>query len=233
MRRLLLFLALSSAAFSQPVIINQVQAAGQNTFTTSPINAVGSPVATIALVCVSQNVGLSAVMSDSQSNSYTALTASVLNGSSQIFYKLNPSTSTSMTWTLTGTNIFAALQAVLLSGVAAFESQTTNQNAGVTTTVGYGSLTPAAINGLFLTCLHVEDVGTTTINAPPTLLLNSPFNSGTSYGGAMAYYFPTNTSAINGVWNNGAFNAQMASASALFTAGTPPTTIRRRVSVIQ
>ncbi len=231
MKKILLLLAFSAGAFSQPTIINSTKGAGANTFTTpTPISTVG---ATFIAVCVSQNTGLVAVMSDSQGNSYTALTAHVENGSVQMFYKFSPSTSATHTWTLTGASIFAAVTAVAVSGVGAFESETGASNGGSTNNVSYGSLTPAATNGLMLACVHYEQpTGSTTINAPLTLLQDSAYNGGVSYGGAMAYYFPTSTSAITGQWSSTGGTGQMANSSALFTAGAP-TAIRRRVSVIQ
>lgn len=173
------------------------------TVTVSGLNMTGANF--IALHCATFGGGSLSGVSDSSSNTYTALTSRT---PSSLFYVVSPTVTSSMSFTCTGTGINPSIQVAGFSGVAL--SSTLESQSGVgssfpssVTTVQPGSLTPAANNELIITGFAF-DPGSLPINvvsiSSPFAITNSISSATGVEGGSLAYEIQTTATAQNPTW---------------------------------
>lgn len=145
-------------------------------------------------------------VSDSKSNTWTALTlssCSLADGSERLYYCKNPTVGSGHTFTVAGTSIFAPICVQCFSGgsTAELDQQNTFDYTAGLTSAATGSLTPVADDSLIITGLH-------TYNATSAIGINGGFtaeiqnySAGVSQGGAIAYLIQTTAAAANPTWS--------------------------------
>jgi hypothetical protein len=153
------------------------------------------------------SANLAASVTDSNSNVYTIATCGTVVANQCIYYKYNPTVTSSMTFTATGVGIAASIQVFgfrNVKGVALDKDVGNTQQSTSSTTCQTPSLTPTNSNELILSGYFSNtDAGssTYTIDSGMTALF-SPFNSGVSFGGGLAYVVRSPTTAIQPTWTD-------------------------------
>lgn len=188
-------------------LLTNVSKASQTTATSSAIDTTGASLIVVHLSWVSASITLS----DSKSNTWTALTQQTSNGSSRLYYCASPVSGSGHTFTITGSgNLYFVLSAAAFSGTHAttpFDSENGASTGAFTSGCDAGSVTPSAVGELMVTGYHSE-AGSAT---PPytitggggyTIINQVAMSPGTYYGGAIAYLISTGVSALNPFWNN-------------------------------
>lgn len=144
--------------------------------------------------------------SDNKGNAYTPLTRSTnttYNPSVQLFYCYSPSAGSGHTFTITCTGGYVSIAVVTFSGVAAspFDGENGN-NAGITTTIQPGSVTPSQPNALIITSVNMPNVTGTTrsIDSGYTKIESIEGSDGVYYGNDLAYKAITDGSTQNPTW---------------------------------
>lgn len=144
------------------------------------------------------------VLSDSKSNTWTYIRGASLDGSIKVelYYCINPTVGSSHTFSNTGSFNFSSLAVSAFSGNAPYTILDVNSGStNASTTIAPGSITPTQDNCLVITILGINSTGTPiSINDSFTKTDELNFNSGVSYGGAMAYKIQTTASAANPTW---------------------------------
>lgn len=186
--------------------------------TTGSIDTTG---ATLLVICIAVDGGATPTISDSKSNTWTALTASTQTVKTILYYVANPTVGTGHTFSNTGAFNFCSLFVQSFSGVTTtspFDQQNGSTGTGSATLV-VGSVTPSENNEVVVVGLGFNESGTPiSINGGFTETSEQNFGSGNNYGGAMAYLIQTTAAAAAPTWTRGANVGAMASRSATFKA---------------
>jgi hypothetical protein len=204
------------------LVANVASNAGTNAaVTTAGIDTTG---ANLIVVAVGYNtVG---TLTDSKSNTWTALTTRGSAPGSKLYYCVPSSVGAAHTFTWTAS--FPSICVAAFSGAHAtpFDLENGN-NAGVSvTSIQPGSITPSEDNELVIAGFGYNGTQTVSINGGFTISDQKPLNSGVAYGSAMAYLIQTTAAAANPAWSwTGAQNAAASIAS--FKAGAAAATKRR------
>lgn len=205
-------------------LLTHVTAAGLNGATSGSIDTTGASLLVIAVA-----YGGTITVSDSKSNTWTALTEYANSGQKQrIYYAANPTVGAGHTFTVSGTGVVAAFAASSWSGVdttSPFDVGSGASGATLVTGAGMGSasLTPAANGALVLdTCSHAVAVSGVAGANGFTLLDAVAFSSGVNYGLGASYVIQTTAATVSNAtvvlsWTTG---SQYAIASAVFKAAT-------------
>ena len=183
---------------------------GANGGTTAAMSTSG---ATLIVLVASELVsGTPCTPSDSQTNTYTGLTAQANASETRVrlWYVAAPSTSGTHTFTCAGTNHYPTVTVMAFNGVAAspFDQQNGAQSDnGALTTLATGSVTPTEDNELVVTGIAVGNSafgGTPTVSGY-TVAEFMNYQGGTAVGGALAYVIQTTATATDPtwVWTNG------------------------------
>lgn len=200
--------------------------------TTSAIDTTGASLL-IAFIAKRENAG---TMSDSKGNTWNALTASTVTGSTEgIFYYASGSITvgTGHTFTFAGANTFPRVLVSAWSGVhgTPFDQQNGAANAS-TNSLATGSITPSEDNELVVAGCAYADTTTISVNASMTIMDQGIFNSGSGFwGGAHAYIVQTSAGAINPTFsftNAGQTAVRIASFKAA-AAGGSNTSVKRLI----
>jgi hypothetical protein len=173
-------------------------AGGPNGGTTGTMNSTG---ATLLVAWVVDEGAIT--VSDSKSNTWTALTAGTTGGiSGQFFYVANPTVGSGHTCTLSGSSSFSTIVCAAYSNVVTtspFDQETGAVVAG--TSLATGSLTPAANNSLIVTGYGGAATGTTGSVDSGFTLNQYQAGLGGNYGAeGDAYLVQTTAAAINPTW---------------------------------
>lgn len=198
----------------------QAAPAGGGTLTTSAIDTTG---ASLLVVVVSAYKGGASPtsLSDSKSNTWTALTAQIgsTNTRSQIFYVATSTVGTSHTFKLTGAN-FGWIEAMAFSGSLA-STPFDQQNGGTgtsTNTSTFNAVTPGQSNELIISGLScTSTTGTFSVDSGLTILDQVNNSAGNNLGGAAAYVIQGAAAAITPKWSWSATN-EFATTVATFEA---------------
>lgn len=180
--------------------------------------------ATLLVACVS-STQVAGTMSDSESNTWTALTAREANGvKSRIYYVANPATDGSHTFTYSTTGGLPALQVLALSGTTLTSVSDGETGATATgTSIQPGSVTPSVNNALVVSCLSGEAAATSGISAgysyPGANQHQVSFVSAQHVLSAQAYLIQTTAAAANPTWS-WAGSIDAATSLAVFKAET-------------
>lgn len=160
-------------------------------------------------------------LSDSKSNTWTALTGFSQGGgsTSQIYYCYNPTTDAAHTFTYSsGSTIYPTIQVMAFSGSASspFDAQNGNgQNFGSTLTTG--SVSPSVDNELLVAgCAMLASATISSIDSGFNFLLYSA-SGANSTGGGFAYLIQTTAGSVNPAWSK-TFGAAAAASIATFKA---------------
>lgn len=206
--------------------------------TTSAINTTG---ATLIVISVSylQTTGV-ALPTDSAGNTWTGLTGQEVSGNTSniLFYKTNPTTSATQTFTENHSNNFPSICVFAFSGTllsSPFDVQNGSHSTS-TATLATGSVTPSLNNELLITGFGVSNAGSTmSINSGYTIPAGGQVAGAASnaYGTAMAYLVQGTASSSNPTWTNSAsgdlastiatFKSSASSSAILITGGTVKT----------
>jgi hypothetical protein len=180
--------------------------ASSSSVTTAGVNTTGANFIAVCIADATSGTALAVSLSDSKSNSWTALTTYHPTGTSDrvaILYaqgSLNVGTGHTFTWS----GSFPAIAVIAFSGVASSPHDQEN-GAGATSVSSLqpGSITPGVANELLLACVG-------TLSTQTALAINSPFTASnvlnatsgtTNVGIGMAYQIQTTATAENPTWS--------------------------------
>jgi hypothetical protein len=201
--------ALSGGGGGGPSIVAQAKSGGTaNGVTTSGINTTG---ANFIVITASWYPGStsSGTLSDSNGNTWTALTARSSNtlNKSQIFYCYSPIVGSGHTFTYSGTGIFPSIIVAAWNNIA---SSPFDQENGAASTIAQGtwasgSITPSQGNTVVIAALGFENNsgGSVTLDGGFTIIETNAYNSGNSEGSSLAYLILSSASAQNPTWDLG------------------------------
>ncbi len=168
--------------------------------TTSGIDTSG---ADLIVVAISQ-LGIGGTLTDSKSNTWTALTAQGGAGftrAGQLFYCASPTVGSGHTFTFTcgGSGFFCGICVEAFSGVdtgTPFDAES-GAAGGVPQP---GSITPAGANELFVAGLEHGDATSESVDSGFTITDDIP-NAGNAIGCSMSYLIETTATAQNPTWS--------------------------------
>ena len=213
LKRLVLVIALCCPSWAAITFANHT-AQGSSTgngFTTTAYDSTAGSCNFLVVLVTFQGGAATPTLSDSQSNTWNALTAYDGGASGVkilIEYAFNPSLSASHTFSVTGSSNFPSIFVEGFSGMlttsGVFQAGTdsgAHQAASVGTTIQPGSITPGNSPALVVTGFC-----STNVNAAPTV--NSGFTrsdsititGGQHYGGSFAYLIQSTAAAVNPTW---------------------------------
>lgn len=202
-------------------------AGGVNGWTSGSANMTG-----VNLLVIAQSsyvVNSEPTPTDSSSNVYTGLT--LKSGSfwrTRLWYKENPTVTSSMTGSGSTTNSFSAGGIMGFSGVAA--SSAFDQQNGASSisamSLASGSITPSEDNELIVTMGSEGDTGTLSVDSSITLATQVNYAGGSNVGMGCGYKIQTSAAAISATWSKTGSATEMQSVIASFkaaaAAGTRP-----------
>ncbi len=143
-------------------------------------------------------------VSDSKSNTWTALTARENVCGHQFYYALSPTVGSGHTFTIgrsNATDIYTALIVHGFAGVSSYDQQSGVTTAGTpSTSLQPGSLTPAANGALIITGLSMNTVSSVGVNSSLTLT-EQPDVGGGCVTGATGWKVQSTAAAINPTWS--------------------------------
>lgn len=185
--------------------------------TTTAINTVGATLLVATVVNARTNGTMSASISDSASNTWTALTyrSNATDSGSQIFYVANPTTSATHTFTLAAVGGNAAVVCFLsFRGVPTASPFDQESGSGTATP---GSITPSG-DGYLLVAVSGMSTGTGPLIAATTVMpfvngFASAISGGVHYAMGTSFMYQRVAAAINPVFGSGGTNPSSAMAS--------------------
>lgn len=181
--------------------VNSCSGAGSLSGVTS--SAMDTTGANLIVVSVATYSSLGANLTDSQSNTWTSLTtASPNRAKSRLFYCINPTTSSSHTFTFSQSGTYPSISAVAFSGVAAYESENTSTQTGLSTTIQTGSVTPSKDGSLVFAGACTDGGIYTAVDSGFTLETSVSHVSAQHMGSASAYLIQTTAAAVNPQFTN-------------------------------
>jgi len=184
-------------------LIQSTSASGTaNTVTTSAIDTTGANC--IILGC-SYQVSSGPTLTDSQSNTWTALTESAYtsNVAAKLFYCVNPKTSATHTFSMNGTTIYPSIGVLAFTEVnlVPFDVENGANNGTAQATIATGSITPTKDDELLVTVLGFHNSGLpVSIDNSFTVVTSQNFLGSNHYGLGLAYKIQTGAAAINPTW---------------------------------
>lgn len=190
---------------------------------TTATTAAADTTAADFIVIAVHDIGACPTPTDSQSNAWTALTEVNEAGNNyrvKMFYKSNPTTNASHTFTVTQSGGFNVINVMWFSGWSSFGAESAGGTA-TSSPVQPGSLTPADNNELFITGVSHNVGSNATIDSSFIGVIGSGQVGGNNVGGNMSYKIKSaDSGAENPSWTAGGA-ATMAAAMARFrtTAG--------------
>ena len=169
------------------------------TVTTDAIDTSG---ANLLVIAITDYSSASSTLSDSKTNTWSALTAQTGNYvRTQMYYVVNPTVGSGHTFTATsvGTS-YPSVFVVAFTGAASSPLDTQNGN-GSTSAVSLatGSITPAQNDELIMSAWGGE-APNRSANSGMTAVEQQPYNNGLYFAGAIAYKIQTTAAAINVTW---------------------------------
>lgn len=199
--------------------VNQVSAGsgGGSGVTTGAVNFSSLDSTGLIVLCVASYEVGSIGVTDSQSNVYDSFPEEINSGDGalQIFYKFNPSVSSSMTFEVTGANNYPSIVAMGFTGAVtspADQDAAGGLNTGGTT-VQPGSITPSEDNELIIAALCHENTGAGGISINSGFV-DAPYqvahDGAGHYGVAASYLIQTSAGAINPTFTSSASVALIA-----------------------
>jgi hypothetical protein len=184
------------------------QFSGANTVTTSAISMTGAKLIVLTTSEFASGATL-CTPTDSSSNTYTGIVAQLFDSganNTKLWYVLNPTVTSSMTFTCTGTNNFPAIAVEGFSDTGSGPTFDTavGANSGTTAVASQqpGSITPAGNNEVLISgFMNPVETVPFTIDSGFTISDQENFSSGTDEGIAFAYQIQTTATARNPSWS--------------------------------
>ncbi len=217
---LLLCLSLQSAHGAVALVTSTTaRSTNSNGFTSSGINTTG---ANLIVVGVVRLTGVSATLSDSKGNTYTAGTETTgVTPLLRLYYCASPVVGTGHTFTVTSTGAYPAIAVLAFSGAstspADLHSEATSASGN---TIQPGSITPSENSCVLVTAVGSNsnpqniDNGFTAVTIDPA--------GGAAFGIGIAHKIQTTATAVNPTWtSSGQVNASAVMASFKATAVKP------------
>jgi hypothetical protein len=171
--------------------------------TTSAIDTTGANLIVISVSYYSAASGFP-VVSDSKSNTWTALTARENVSGHRFYYCLSPTVGTGHTFTIVRGSIADIYPAVVVhafSGVNLYEAQSGTTTGGVaSTSIQPGSLTPSVAGALVLTGMAFNVISGVAVDSGLTLT-EQPDINGVCVTGATGWKVQSPAAAINPTWS--------------------------------
>jgi hypothetical protein len=184
-------------------LIQSTSASGTaNTVTSSAVDTTG---ANFIVLGLAYQVSSNPTLTDSQSNTWTALTESAFAGNVAVclYYCVNPKTNASHTFSMNGTTIFPSIAMLAFSEVNTVPVDVENgaNNGTAQSTLATGSITPTFDDELLVTVLGFNNSGTpVSIDNSFTMVTSQNFLSGNHYGVGIAYKIQQGATAVNPTW---------------------------------
>lgn len=179
--------------------------------TTDAIDTTG---ADLLVVHVGHGTGGDGTITDSKSNTWTALTTQ--GGESTLWYCLNPTVGTGHTFTVTGGS-FPSISVAAFSGECTYDQEsggTDNQP---------GAITPAANGALLISGFAHQQTsfGVVAVNSGFAIAAEFTYSAGGRIGSALAYFEQATAASIQPTWSNGVAARGVSMASFLPAGGGP------------
>lgn len=180
--------------------------------TTTAIDTTSANLIVIALSFYSSNVP---TLSDSKSNTWTALTTQGAAPAIRLYYSYAPTVGAGHTFTVSGSGIYATLEVLAFSGAVSAPFDLQSGTSGSGTTVAPGSVTPSQANEVVVYAAAGDPAATSdwTSVSVGTLQAHLAGLVSTYYSTAIGYSIQTTATAINPTFTNA--SSQTASAAAL------------------
>lgn len=195
------FLASPASATITLVSHTKTSPAGSSGGTTPAINATGANLL-VATVVVATAANPCGAVSDSSGNTWTCLNQySNSFNRIAILYVLNPTVSSSQTFTIAASN--STVEIAAFSGIktsSAFDVQNGLGN-GSGSTFQPGSVTPSQNNSLFITTLGMHGTAVTASIDSGFIVTDQNPTNGSYYGSALAYFIQGTAVAENPTWS--------------------------------
>jgi hypothetical protein len=150
----------------------------------------------LIVVTVAEATGTTSTVTDSKSNTYTALTTrAAANGQTTIYYCQAPTVGSSHTWSFTGSFTFPSIAMAWFSGstTTPFDQQ---NGAGGSTSLATGSITPTQDNELIIVTMAWPGTQTMSVDSSVILAQNLP-QASNGDGIGLGYLIQTSAAAIN------------------------------------
>ncbi|MEY5098927.1 MAG: hypothetical protein RJA36_1646 [Pseudomonadota bacterium] len=196
-------------------------AVGANGGTTSGVDTTGANL--IVLAVSRYKAGGAVTVSDSKSNTWTALTEApvVSDGTVRLYYCYSPTVGAGHTFTASGTGIYTTIGAIAFSGAASspFDQQSTNYASTSGTTIQPGSITPTEDGEVIVSATEFGSGATSsTIDSSFTETFDQAAGSGVNYTTTAAYLIQTTAAAVNPTITGSGATAYRSSVIASFKA---------------
>jgi hypothetical protein len=204
---------------------------GQNGGTSVGFNTTGASLLILNIGWYA--LGTLSGVSDSKSNTWTALTLrTVSNSSCRIYYAKNPTVGTAHTFTVSGSNFYPGVVSLILSGagtVIPFDQESGSTGASPRTP---GSITPSYDNSILVSTWSCADSGAGSIAVDSGFTqVNLAFSFGTQVATSLGYKIQTAKAAANPSWSwTGGFSAPVAMGDFLVPLPQPGSYTRSSVS---
>lgn len=176
--------------------------------TTAAINCTGANLIVIPVQFFTGGGATISSLTDSSGNTYTVRGSppGVNQATITVADKISPSVSSSMTFTLAGTGIFATMTVMCFhdtTGTPTFDTIQTNDAPTGSTSLqaGASAITPGANNALVISGLSTGGTGTPTVNSGFTIAAQLPVDGGVYESGSGAYLVQATAAAINPIWS--------------------------------
>jgi hypothetical protein len=178
-------------------------AANADGFTSGSFDTTGANFIVVSLATGNNATG-DFTLTDSKSNTWTALTKSAANHQQRLYYAYNATVGTGHTFSITGTDNFPSLCIAWFSGVKAtdpYDGTTVVDNQGFATSVQVGALTPTVDNCLVVTGLrHANINSNASINGGFTKTTSTDNADFGHDNGSMAYLIQTTAASAHPTW---------------------------------
>jgi hypothetical protein len=199
-RPLALMLLSAAIAPAAPSLISHTAAGSITTFTTPAINTSG---ANFIIASIFYETAGGAVLSDSSSNTWSTAMSQGAGGQTQTtYYVLNPTTSSTHTFTITGSGtMYASLEVAAFSGVLGADVSS-NICTPSNFPLSAGSILPTQNGDLIVSAIGFYTGGgwTGTLAVGNGYSLTDTVPMGSTFGGSLAYLVQDTTTATNPVW---------------------------------
>lgn len=179
-------------------LVSNVTANGLNGATSSSINTSG---ANFLLIAVAYDGSIT--VSDSKSNTWTALTEQGAAGKLRLYYVANATVGSGHTFTVSGTGVAANFSASAWAGVkttspAEQEEGATSVGSVSVASIGPLDITPSENNAIVVCAVAINgSVSSLSASNGFTLLDHVNFSSGNYYGVAISYVIQTTAAAVD------------------------------------
>lgn len=217
------FATLGSESSLKLLVIANPTAGGVNGGTTGNNDTTG--IAGSGIIMVSVTRSGAATLSDSQSNTWTLVTSetSISGVTNELFVCINPSTSATHTFTISGVGSVSAIAIQVHRGYWSAASGSNHASTAAADSVQTGAVTPAGAGDLILTSVSYVSTTASSINSGFTIASDRPFIGATSYGSSAAFLYASTTNTVNPTWTQTSSAATTLSAGiATFPVGSAP-----------